>query len=80
MPPPSMPPARVVYSTLFFVLTMALILVARPRTLFKPDGSAKEFGTGGHDQGRTVFPLGVVVVLVAVLSLYTFAMIDLVYH
>ena len=78
----ALPPARVIYSTLFFVLTMLLIIVARPKGLFEPSGRAKEFGTGGggDQQGRTVFPIGVVVVLVAVLSLYTFAMIDLVFN
>ena len=54
----ALPPARVIYSSLFFVLTM-LLLVARPRALFEPDGRAREFGTGGVD-GRTVFPVGVV--------------------
>ena len=75
----ALPPARVIYSSLFFVLTMLLLLVARPRALFEPDGRAREFGTGGVD-GRTVFPVGVVVVLAAVLSMYTFAMIDVVFR
>ena len=74
----ALPPARVIYSTLFFVLTMLLLIVARPKALFRPDGRAKEFGAGGD--GRTAFPIGVVVVLMAVLSLYTFAMIDLVFR
>ena len=68
------PPARVVYSCLFFVLSMALIAVARPRAIFDTDGRPKPFGVG---EGRTVFPLGVVVVVVAVLSLFAFALIDL---
>jgi hypothetical protein len=71
-----MPPARVVYSCLFFVLTMALIAVARPSSVFDASGRPRPFGVG---EGRTVFPLGVVVVIVSVLSLYAFALIDLVY-
>lgn len=70
------PPARVIYSCLFFVLVMALIAVARPRNVFDAStGRPKPFGVG---EGRTVFPLGVLVVVVAVLSLYAFAMIDLI--
>jgi hypothetical protein len=69
------PPARVIYSCLFFVLTMTLVAVAKPSALFDPvTGQPRGFGTGGE---RTVFPLGVVAVVAAVLSLYTFAMIDL---
>lgn len=75
----AIPPARVIYSTLFFVLSMVLVIVSQPKSLFRPDGSAKEFGTG-RARGRTVFPLWVVVVVLAVISLYTFTMIDLVYH
>jgi hypothetical protein len=32
-------PARVIYSSLFFVLTMTLIVVLRPAALFAPDGT-----------------------------------------
>ena len=79
-----MPAARVIYSALFFVLSMLLIIVAKPRAFFREDGSVRPFGTGnsgdrGGSRGTTVFPLAVVVVVAAVLSLYTFAMIDLVF-
>lgn len=69
-------PARVVYSVLFFVLLMTLVIVARPRMLFEPDGAVRLFGVGPR---RTVFPLGVVSAVVAVLSMYTFSLIDMVY-
>ena len=70
------PAARVVYSCLFFVLTMALVMVARPRALFDESGRPRPFGTG---PGTTVFPFGVVVVVSAVLSMYVFVMIDLIW-
>ena len=72
----SPPPPRVIYSSLFFVLTMVLIAVARPRALFRPDGRPLPLGSGA---GHTVFPLGVVTVATAVLTLFVFAMIDMVY-
>jgi hypothetical protein len=70
------PPARVVYATLFFLLTMALLLISKPPPLFFPDGSVKPFGVG---ERRTVFPLGVITTVVAVLSMYTFTLIDVIY-
>lgn len=82
-----MPAARVIYSVLFFVLSLLLIIVAKPKAFFHEDGSIRPFGTGrrrGTDAAdktttTTVFPLGVVVVVLAVLSLYTFVMIDLIF-
>jgi hypothetical protein len=70
------PPARVIYSSLFFALTMLLIAVARPRALFDLGGRPIPMGSG---PGRTVFPLGVITVIAAALSLYVFAMIDILY-
>jgi hypothetical protein len=69
------PPSRVTYSVLFYVLVMVLLAVARPGALFHPDGTPRRFGAV---PGATMFPLGVVAVVGAVLSLYTFALIDLV--
>ena len=70
------PPSRVIYSSLFFVLVMALVMVAKPPPIFMTDGAAKPFGVGEH---RTIVPLGVITVVTAVLSMYTFTLIDLVY-
>ena len=71
------PPApRVIYSTLFFILVMMLLLIAKPRPVFASDGSIAQFGVG---EDRTVFPLGVVTAAVAVLSMFTFTLIDVIY-
>jgi hypothetical protein len=69
-------PPRVVYSVLFYILLMTLVIVSKPRMLFDPNGSVRVFGVG---KKHTVFPLGVVAVVAAVLSMYTFSLIDLVY-
>jgi hypothetical protein len=54
---------------------MALIAVAKPSALFdRETGRARAFGS---EPGATVFSLGVVTVIAALLSLYIFAMIDL---
>jgi hypothetical protein len=69
-------PARVIYSIAFFVLIMILLTISKPSAVFAPDGSVRPFGVG---QDGTVFPLGVVTVVVAVMAMYTFSMIDLLY-
>lgn len=74
------PAARVIYSSLFFVLTLALLIVSKPRALFTSDGRIRPFGTkGGGDTSRTVFSFGVVTVAAAILSMFLFSMIDVVF-
>jgi hypothetical protein len=68
--------SRVIYSLLFFVLLMILIAVSKPSIVFNPDGSLKEFGIGDD---KTMFSLGVFTVVVAIISFYTFCIIDLVF-
>ena len=70
---------RVVYSVIFFVLVMTLLVVSKPSALFDPrsEGRPRPFGTG---PGHTMFTLGVVTVLLAVLSLYMFTLIDMVFR
>ena len=70
------PLPRTIYATLFFIMVMALIVVAKPRPMFDHDGNVKPFGVGDD---RTVFPLGVVTAVVAVVSMYVFTLIDVVY-
>lgn len=68
--------ARVLYSTLFFVLASLLVILSKPNFVFTPDGQLRAFGLG---PGATVFPLGVLVAVMAMLSFYVFAVIDLVF-
>jgi len=72
------PPARVIYSSIFFVLVMTLVVVTKPGLFFLSDGRIRAFGIGKSDR-HTVFPLGAVAVLVAVGSMFIFATIDVVY-
>ena len=69
-------PARVLYSAFFFVLVMCLVYVAKPGAVFDQDGTPKPFGVG---EGATMIPMGVVTVLAAVLRMYLFSLVDLVY-
>ena len=67
---------RVVYSVIFFVLVMTLLVVSKPSALWS-EGRPRPFGTG---PGHTMFPLGVATVLLAVISLYMFTLIDMVFR
>ena len=37
---------RIIYSILFYVLLMVLIILAKPSVMFDADGNIKIFGTG----------------------------------
>ena len=66
---------RIVYSILFYILLMILILLAKPSVMFDSDNNIKIFGTGND---KTMFSFGVFSVIVAIISFYIFSMIDLI--
>lgn len=69
--------ARVVYSILFYALSMALIVVSRPQLVFdERTGNPLPFGVG---EGKTLFSLGVITVGLALLAFYLFALIDMIF-
>ena len=77
---------RTLYSILFFVLSMTLVAVVRPPwTVEGPrhqssnpqkHGRTKAFGIGPD---RTMFSIGVISIGLAIVTFYTFALIDLIY-
>ena len=67
--------SRVIYSVLFFVLLVMLLIVTKPSFAFAPDGSVKPFGVG---EGKTVFSLGTMVGCMAIICFYVFCLIDIV--
>lgn len=68
--------SRIIYSVLFYVLSVLLILVSKPAAIFNTDGELRPFGVG---DGKTIFAFGVVVVALAIISFYVFCVIDLVF-
>lgn len=67
---------RSIYSVMFYVLVIVLIIVVKPSWLFHENGQVKGFGLGSND---TVFSLGVIVVALAIVAYYTFALIDILF-
>jgi hypothetical protein len=55
---------------------MVLIIQWKPSVIFDSDGNVKNYGT---ERGDTIFSLGVVSVVLAIMSFYFFAFIDLVF-
>ena len=67
---------RIIYSILFYILLIILIIIAKPSLMFDEDGHLKTFGIG---EEKTMFSLGVLTVILALLSFYIFCLIDLVF-
>lgn len=67
---------RIIYSVLFYVLLIVLIIIAKPSMMFDDHGNLKMFGIG---EEKTMFSLGVLTVVLAILSFYVFCLIDLVF-
>lgn len=67
---------RILYSILFYVLLMVLIILAKPSVMFDNSGNIKIFGTGND---KTMFSFGVFSVIIAIISFYIFSMIDLIF-
>lgn len=72
---------RIIYSLLFYLMAVALIVVAKPELMFAENGGIKSFGVGlDKDRSpKTVFSFGVLVVVLAIVSFYIFAVIDIVF-
>lgn len=68
---------RTIYTTLFYILFLVLIVVSKPSFAFDERGRIKPFGVGYEN---TIISLGVVVVALAILSFYIFACIDVVFE
>lgn len=67
---------RVLYSVLFYALFIVLIIVSKPPFVFDASGQLKNFGIG---ENKTMFSLGVFTVVLAMISYYIFAIIDVVF-
>lgn len=68
---------RTVYSSLFYILIIVLVIIAKPAFAFDENGEIKSFGVG--DQTRSIVSLGVVSTVFAIVSFYIFTIIDIVF-
>lgn len=69
--------SRVVYNVLFFVLAALLVAVVKPTLVFSPStGEPRPVGVG---ERRTVFSLGVAIIILAAASHALFTVLDVAY-
>tara|TARA_Y100000389_G_scaffold196586_1_gene229747 strand:- start:512 stop:736 length:225 start_codon:yes stop_codon:yes gene_type:complete len=67
---------RIIYSVLFVSLSMFLVFLIKPELIFDQNEEIKAFGLKKQE---TLFSLGVFTTLVAILSFYFFAIVDLIF-
>ena len=68
--------SRVIYSIIFYILTMVLIITLKPKIMFTKEGKIKKFGVNKYE---TIYSLGVFCVVSAILTFYIFCLIDLIF-
>jgi hypothetical protein len=71
---------RIIYSIIFYVLLIILIIISRPSILFDNKGNLKAFGVDTVGDGsKTMFSFGVFTVVLALISFYIFCIIDMIF-
>ena len=65
---------RLIYSIIFYTLVIILIVISKPKFIFDENNNVIPFGVG---QDKTIFPLGYIVVSLAIVSYYIFTLIDI---
>ena len=69
---------RLILSIIFFLMSMSMIIIMKPNSLFNAqDGSIKEFGVG---LDKTIYSMGVVVVCLSIFSFYIFSIVDIIFR
>lgn len=66
---------RVKYSLLIYLIVVMIILVTKPKFIFKKNGEFKPFGIGKH---KTVLPFWLIIFVTIVISYYLSNMILLI--
>lgn len=70
--------SRTMYSVIVFIMSMILIFITKPKLAFDKNGNLKKFGI--NDKSSTVYSVGVLSVVLAVLIFYLFCIIDLIFE
>lgn len=68
---------RLLYTLLFYILFVIIIIAVKPRFLFDEEGNIIAFGVG---KNKTIFSLGTLILAFALVCFYLFAVIDLIFQ
>jgi len=69
--------SRIFYAIILYISIMTLLFIKKPLLLFDQHGNIKTFGVGNN---RTIYSVGVLTVVTAILSFYLFCVIDMIFE
>jgi hypothetical protein len=67
---------RVIFSSVCLMVFMSMVYIFKPEILYTRDDNLKQFGIGDE---KTIYPLGVIVVVLSISLFYLFSFIDIMY-
>ena len=69
--------SRIFYSIFLYTLLITLIFIKKPLLLFHPNGEMKQFGLKTNE---SIYTIGVLSVVLAIVSFYIFCIIDIIFR
>ena len=70
------PNRRTVHSVVCLIFLAIMIVATKPKIMYSADGRFKEFGVGSE---QTIFSIGFVLLLGAVIFFYFFSVMDMIF-
>lgn len=69
--------SRIFYAIFLYILVMTLIFLKKPTMFFDENGEIKNFGLKKHE---TIYSIGVLTIVLAIICFYIFCVIDMVFN
>lgn len=70
--------SRVSFSIIVFILSMILMFIVKPKIAFDENGDIRKFGV--HSKKDTIYSIGVISMVMAIVTFYLFCLIDLMFN
>jgi len=68
--------SRIFYAIFLYILIMTLIFLKKPSMLFEKNGEIKNFGL---KKNETMYSVGVLTIVLAIVCFYLFCVIDMIF-
>jgi len=69
--------SRIFYAILLYILVLTLVFIKKPLLLFHPNGEIKPFGLS---KDQSIYSVGVLSIVLAIVSFYIFCIIDIIFN
>jgi|TARA_B110000259_G_C13728720_1_gene287601 hypothetical protein len=69
--------SRIFYAIFLYILILTLVFLKKPKMLFDDNGEIKQFGVHA---GQTIYSIGVLSGVLAIVSFYIFCIIDMIFE